>query len=186
MNSRLYLLRRLSRVISKERMKRINDSLYTSKIRYGVQLYGKVRTSDQDPTDSLLESLQVTQNKFARFVNGTSLIDRINTKTIFKDTKMLSVNQINAQIKLTEVWKSHNIKSYPIQWIKRNDVQKRSGLKSLNKPDLIISGLSNIQSHSFINDAARVWNEAPRQIKDSMTLSSAKKHIKSYVQTLPI
>ena len=66
------------------------------------------------------------------------------------------------------------IKSYPIQWIKRNDVQKRSGLKTLNKPDLIISGISNIQSHSFINDAARVWNEASRQIKDSMTLSSAK------------
>ena len=51
---------------------------------------------------------------------------------------------------------------------------------------LEIGGLLKIQSHSFINDAARVWNEAPRQIKDSMTLSSAKKHIKSYVQTLPI
>ena len=145
-----------------------------------------MRTSDSDPTDSLLESLQITQNKFARFVNGTSLSDKINTKTIFKDTKLLSVNQINAQIKLTEVWKSHNIKSYPIQWIKRNDVQKRSGLKTLNKPDLIISGLSHIQSHSFINDAAKVWNEAPRQIKDSLTLSTAKEHIKLYVQTLPI
>ena len=38
LNSRLYLLRRLSRVISMDRMQRISDSLYTSKIRYGVQV----------------------------------------------------------------------------------------------------------------------------------------------------
>ena len=34
--------------------------------------------------------------------------------TIFKDTKLLSVNQINAQIKLLEVWKSKNFQAYPI------------------------------------------------------------------------
>ena len=63
LNSRLYLIRRLSRVISQDRMRRISDSLYTSKIRYGVQLFGKVRLNEQDPTESLLESLQTTQNK---------------------------------------------------------------------------------------------------------------------------
>ena len=53
LNSRLYLLRRLARSISNDRMKRIADSLYTSKVRYGVQLYGKVKLGDLDPTDTL-------------------------------------------------------------------------------------------------------------------------------------
>ena len=90
-------------------MKRINDSLYTSKIRYGLQLFGKVRLNELDPIETLLESLQITQNKFARFVHGSNLMDRINTKLIFKETNLLSVNQLNAQIKLTEVWKSQNV-----------------------------------------------------------------------------
>ena len=58
---------RLSRIISQDRMKRIADSLYTSKIKYGIQLFGKVRLSESEPTESLLESLQITQNKFANF-----------------------------------------------------------------------------------------------------------------------
>ena len=76
----MYLIRRLSRVISQERIRRISDSLYTSKIRYGVQLFGKVRLNEHDPSESLLESSQITQNKFARFVHGSSLMDHINNK----------------------------------------------------------------------------------------------------------
>ena len=139
-----------------------------------------------DPTDSLLDSLQVAQNKFARFVHGSTLMDRINTKIIFKETNLLSVNQINAQIKLLEVWKSKNYDSYPIQWPNRKDQINREGLKSSNKPDLVIKGKSFLQSLTFINDAANVWNGAPSAIKDCTSLSSVKKQIKIFIQTLPI
>ena len=109
-------------------------------------------------------------------------MDHINNKVIYKESNLLSVNQINAQIKLTEVWKSINIASYPIQWTKRNEVIKREGLKSTNKPDLMIYGSSQVQSQSFINDAARVWNSAPKEIKECKTLFSAKKLIPIYIQ----
>ena len=112
---------------------RISDSFYTSKIWYGVQLFGKVRLSENDPTEFMLESLQITQNKFARFVHGSTLMDSINTKTVFNEAKLHSVNQINAQIKLLEVWKSMNIPAYPIEWSKRSDELKREGLKNLKQ-----------------------------------------------------
>ena len=76
--------------------------------------------------------------------------------------------------------------SYPIQWSKRNDVIKRPGLKDSNKPDLVITGYSHIQSQTFFNDAARVWNSAPDDIKKSKSLGSVKKLIKDFIQTLPI
>ena len=113
-------------------------------------------------------------------------MDHINNKVIYKETNLLSVNQINAQIKLTEVWKSLNIDSYPIQWTKRNEVIKRAGLKSTNKPDSMIYGSSQIQSQSIINDAARVWNSAPKEIKECKSLFSAKKLIRIHIQSLPI
>ena len=186
LNSRLYLLRRLGRAISSDRLRRIADSLYTSKIRYGLQLYGKVRLSENDATESLLDSLQVSQNKFARFIHGSTLLDKINTRTIFNETKLLSVNQIMAQIKLAEVWKSLNLADYPIQWKCRTEVMKKAGLKTSNKPDLISSGKTNMQDSTFINDAARLWNVAPAAIKNCKTLFAAKKQIKIFVRTLPI
>ena len=52
---------------------RVADSLYTSKIRYGIQLMGKVRTSVVDPINSLLKKVQVAQNKFARFTGSREM-----------------------------------------------------------------------------------------------------------------
>ena len=37
------------------------------------------------------------------------------------------------------------------QWINRQDVIIKTGLKNSNKPDLVIKGKSNIQSQTFIN-----------------------------------
>ena len=95
-------------------MNRIVDSLYTSKLRYGLQLLGKVRTKEEDSSNGLLAKLQVTQNKLARFLNGTNLLDKVCNKEIYQKNEILSVNQLNCQIKLKEVWKSMNDENYPL------------------------------------------------------------------------
>jgi hypothetical protein len=46
LKSRLYPIKKLHNTISKNRPKRIHDSLYTSKIRYGIYFLGKVRTEN--------------------------------------------------------------------------------------------------------------------------------------------
>ena len=80
LNSRLFIIKRLSASISKDRIKRIVDSLYTSKVRYGLQLLGKVRVCDSDPVNGLLSKLQVTQNQMARFLNNSKISDKISNK----------------------------------------------------------------------------------------------------------
>ena len=50
----------------------------------------------------------------------------------------------------------------------------------------MITGKSKIQSLKFVNDAAHLWNRAPTAIKDSKTLGSAKKQIKTFIKTVPI
>ena len=96
------------------------------------------------------------------------------------------MNQLNAQIKLLEVWKASQDPKYPTQWDKRRDHQKRTGLKTSNKPELITSGKTRIQENTFFNDAAHLWNTAPKSIKDCKTVSAAKKQIKLFVKMLPL
>ena len=38
------------------------DGLFTSKINYGLQLYGKVRLNDSDPTNKDINAIQKVQN----------------------------------------------------------------------------------------------------------------------------
>ena len=66
------------------------------------------------------------------------------------------------------------------------DELSREGLKSSNKPELVIKGKTYTQSQTFINDAASVWNVAPKVLKECTSLSSVKKQIKIFAQTLPI
>ena len=55
------------------------------------------------------------QNKMARFLNSKTLKDKIPTKVLIDQVNMLSVSQINAKIKLQEIWKALNIKNYPLK-----------------------------------------------------------------------
>ena len=79
----------------------------------------------------------------------------------------------------------HNIK-YPVNWVNKNDSKVRKDLRSCNVTVLKDTGTSKIQSASFYNDAARVWNQAPIQIKNCLSLSAVKRETKKYVKTLPI
>ena len=72
--------------------------------------------SSQTSQDGLIKSLQITQNKSARFLNGNILEDKVCTSKIFNDLNLLSVNQLNAQIKIREVWKSLKNENYPTKW----------------------------------------------------------------------
>ena len=187
MNSRLFIIKRLSASISKNGLRRIVDSLYTSKVRYGLQLLGKVRLSDEDPTNGLLSKLQVTQNKMARFLNNSKISDKISNKEIFSKSNMLSVNQLNCQIKLTEVWKSLHNQNYPLQWDLKTIPSDGSRVtRSTNKLTIIESLQTCQSSTSFLNDAARIWNKAPEALKECTSIYSAKKQIKSFASSIPI
>ena len=121
-------------------------------------------------------------------LNGTNLLDRIHTEDVFKNTNLLSINQINAQIKLTEVWKSLNFSNYLTQWDKvlNDEVVSTRNLRSANKSFLKTFGRFKIAESTFINDAAKTWNEAAMELKNFKSLYSVKKEIKKYIKTLPL
>ena len=72
-----------------------------------------------DPENGLIDDIQLIQNKLARWLNGVSVKDKKRSRDLLKNINMLSVNQINAQVKLTEMWKAHNVENYPLKLEKK-------------------------------------------------------------------
>ena len=86
-----------------------------SKIRYGLQLYGKVRFTAEDVSCANFKAIQLVQNDLLQLLNGTKVKDQVCIKSILDKFSMLSVKQLNAQIKLLEMWKSINLKDHSLR-----------------------------------------------------------------------
>ena len=99
---------------------------------------------------------------------------------------MKSVNQINAQIKLSEMWKSTNIINYPIKTNKVTRPDKVVHTRAVTQGHLMEDLLTTANQKTFINDAIHIWNKAPVHIKQGNSLSNAKLAIKSFVLTITI
>ena len=183
--SRLYIIRRLQSHLNKKSIFKLVDGLFTSKLRYGLQLYGKVRAKDSDSECADLKAIQMIQNSLLRTLNGTKIKDMISTKSLLKKFNMLSINQMNAQVKLLEIWKSMNIDDYPLiidqQGANEAGVSTRGDYK--RKP--IEIGKTNLSQKTCISDAIRIWNQAPDSVTNSLTVTQAKNEIKKYVTSLP-
>ena len=121
-----------------------------------------------------------------RFVNGTKIIDKISTCSILSKHNVLSVNQMNAQIKLLNIWKALNVENYPTKPKKIEANELRASMKATTSGKLIEEGISSLAQNTYYNDAIRVWNMAPEAIKMCGTIWSAKNEIKKLVKTLPL
>ena len=167
-------------------------SIWVSKLRYGLQLCTKVMTSEEETRSSSLKALQLTQNRMLRAINGSRVKDKVNVKSMLDKFNLLSVNQLSAQIKLTEVWKSENVEGYALSFEPykrpRPNQDLISDLSLRPRANRIYNDIARLQisKHSFNIDAARLWNLAPREITSANSLSAAKAAILIHVKSFPI
>ena len=99
---------------------------------------------------------------------------------------MKSVNQLNASVKLLEVWKSLNVEDYPLI-IKRQEINSDA---MSTRADLACRpmeiGFSVLSQKTCVSDAIHLWNKSPKCVTESNSISKAKKEIENFVKTLPI
>ena len=186
LNQRLFVIRRLKSSLSKKALCKVADSIFNSKIRYGLQLMGNDRFNSEDPQNQDILSLQKLQNKLLRTLYSVKLLDCVNTDTLLDNVKMLSVNRLNAQIKLTEGWKALNIEGNNLNIAKPKVNQNERGSRSVSQGTLKMTASTVITQNTFINDCKKVWNLSSIDIKNCKSLYTAKKAIKIFVNTLPM
>ena len=100
---------------------------------------------------------------------------------------MLLSYQLATQIKLVEVWKTINIENYPVK-LENNQLQRNTNGRAVRtatvkmwKDDTRIA----TAQESFLRDAAKIWNNAPINVKNANSLYLAKKEILKFVKTIP-
>ena len=98
---------------------------------------------------------------------------------------MLSINQLNAKIKLQDIWKSLNIPSYPIEVSRQEVVPDRTNTRANHAGRLIKVGKKALTQKTCISDAMKLWNEAPLELKNCTSIHQLKAATRSYVKTLP-
>ena len=135
-----------------------------SKIRYGLQLLGKIRLNESYPINKDMECIQKVQNKLLRLLTNTRLLDMVITPTLLNQTNMMSVNQINVQIKIQEIWKSLNVPDYPIQIARQTVSVDGPSTRSSHDGRLIEKGYSCLSQKTCLNDAIRLWNKLPKSV----------------------
>ena len=99
---------------------------------------------------------------------------------------MRSGNQINAEIKLNEMWKSTHVINYPIKIKVVTRPAEVAHTRAVSRGHLKEELHSNLSQKTFLNDAIHIWNRTPINIRQCETLLVAKKATRSFVVTLPI
>ena len=186
LNSRIYIIRRLRSHLSFASVLKLVDGLFTSKLRYGLQLYGCVRWGKADPSCTYFEALQVVQNNLMRMLNGSKIKDKIPISVLLEKFKLLSVNQLNAQVKLLEMWKVTYVEGYPLKVVHQNVKESGMSTRADIKKRPCEIGMKILTRKTCISDAIKIWNKAPESITYCVSLYTAKKEIKKFVKSLPI
>ena len=109
----------------------------------------------------------------------------VNSKVLEK-FEIMSINQLNAQIKLMEIWKLIKIEDYPLQ-IKTqlpSETVVTTRADANKRPCEI--GVSLLTQNSCISDAIRIWNLAPSSVTNCTSLYQAKKATRLFAKSLPI
>ena len=104
---------------------------------------------------------------------------------MLKKFDLMSVNQINTQIKLLEIWKSLKLNNYPLQVEQQSPKTETISTRACTIGRLCEVGKSDILQKTCISDAIKLWNRAPAVITTSESLWKAKKEIKKICKKTP-
>ena len=109
-------------------------------------MYGRIRWKETDPTPKVMKDLQLSLNKMLHFLNNSRISDKISTASasLLNKFNMMSVNQINAQIKLSEMWKAVKDDDHPFNLVKRESGQNVRGMRSISKELLPVRSFSEL------------------------------------------
>ena len=110
----------------------------------------------------------------------------VSISSMLSKFSMLSVNQLNASIKLLEIWKALNVDDYPlkVQCQSRSESRVSTRADTVQKP--LEVGRSALTQKTCISDAIRLWNMAPELITTCPSQSLVKLEIKKFARQLPI
>ena len=183
LRKRIGILKRIKQRVPKKKLIIIADSIFNSKIRYGVAVYLKPIFDKEElkvnklPEDTKL--LQTLQNRMIRSILGISINRHENMQNLRNKMKMFSVNQMCVYHTLLEahnVVKNKSSEQIQSKWTKteqKYDFRTSNDLKVPKKPKVNCIG--------FTYNGSKLFNSLPKIIKDNLNSVSFKILIKKWI-----
>ena len=134
-----------------------------------------------------MDNIKVVFNDCLRLLTNSKRKDHARISDMIKELGWLFINQLCAETRLQEAWKTVHKEKYCMQDILH--VKKRNQHMSTRSSEQILlePGQGNkFVRGSFVQKTAQIWNLAPRKVKESTTIFQAKKAIREFVTTLPL
>ena len=97
----------------------------------------------------------------------------------------LSINQLAVETRLVEAWKTAHVEGYCLK--DTLNPRPRGSYNTRNNQVTNFHHSEDGRFTSFANKTAKIWNKAPKDIKEAITLSQAKIRIRDFVNSeIPI
>ena len=147
-----------------------------------MPVYYPVRMNDNAPHYGCISKIETAFNNCLRLLNQCKLEDKISIKRLLQNLNWLSLNQLSAQTRLVEAWKTANLEDYCLQNT-LHKAKKGHYATRRNENVLFDQGIDDLYgSASFVNQTAKLWNMAPDNIKKAKNIDQAKREIRNFVK----
>jgi len=104
----LFTLLQVEQWITKSLLKKVAEGIFLSNLRYGLGIFCPLRIKEKDPQPSCLDGINVVFNDCMRLLCCSKRSDRKSRDEMLNELGWLSVNQLNAEVRILEAWKSLN------------------------------------------------------------------------------
>ena len=144
-----------------------------------------LKIKEADPTPGNIHKIRVAFNDCLRLLTGVKPTEHRSIKSMLDELNWLSINQMSAQTRLMEAWKAINVDDY---CMKDTLKIRTKGAYKTRSSDMVLLDHGDDGLHTgFANPTSKIWNKAPRKIKQAESIYQAKKSIRDYVaENIPI
>ena len=159
----------------------VAEAIFTSKLRYGIAVYGQPRLETGDSNCEDMKKLQVMQNDMLRVVYGLRRSEHVNMHRLRKEKNQMSVNQLTVYHIALETRNIHWNNSSVELKLKMQKEQGEYNLRSGERQDLNIPLKPRKGCTGFSYTGAKVWNKIPIQIRNNPKTETFKSTLKKWI-----
>ena len=109
-----------------------------------------------------------------RFINGVSLADKVESKQLLENSNMLLINQLNAQIKMLEMWKVKIVENYPTKCKKEPLAVSGIATKAYSNGRLVELGVKTLTLKTCKSNGIRLGNSITKDLQDFLSFNLFK------------
>ena len=185
LKKRIGLLKRIKKRVPKDKLIIIAESIFNSKIRYGIAVYLKPTFDREEVKTEKLskhtKELQVVQNSMIRVIRGLKQADHINMRKVRKQINMLSVNQMSVYHTAMEAYNITNRTSSEQLQEKLIRHEGRHSERSAANNELYVPKEPRIQCTGFSYLGPKLYNMLTAEIKNAKSMDDFKSKLMEWI-----